>query len=141
MSDYQKAKIYKLWSPQGTEDEVYYGSTCRELRFRKQGHKNKNNKCQSKILFDNYDDVRIELLEDYPCNNRTELEKKEGEYIRNNKCLNKIISGRTKKEWCEDNKESIAKLMKEYRLKNKDKRNVTQREWRRKNKEEALIKE
>ena len=107
MPDYQKGKIYKLWSPQGTEDEIYFGSTCNELRYRKYGHKRKDNKCQSKILFQKYDDVRIELVEEYSCNNKAELEKKEGEYIKNNKCLNKCIAGRTEQEYYQDNKEII----------------------------------
>ena len=130
MPDYQKAKIYKLWSPQGTDDEVYFGSTTNELRHRKHQHKTKSNGCVSKILFEKYDDVRIELVQDYPCANRTELNKKEGEYIRENKCLNKAIAGRTMKEY-----------LKVYRENNKEKRNETQREWRSKKKEEALIKE
>ena len=161
MPDYQKAKIYKLWSPQGSEEEVYIGSTCNDLRYRKHGHKQKGNSCNSKILFEKYDDLRIELVEDYPCNNKQELNKKEGEYIRENKCLNKQIAGRTLKEYCQDNKEKKNEYDKkwrennkeiqreynkknkekkrEYREKNKEKRNETQREWRRKKKEEALI--
>ena len=108
MPDYQKAKIYKLWSPQGTEDEVYYGSTCNDLRYRKNQHKKNNtNKCMSKILFEKYTDVRIELVEEYPCANRAELNKREGKYIRENNCLNKCIAGRTRKEWLEDNKEKV----------------------------------
>ena len=143
MPDYQKAKIYKLWSPQGTDEEVYYGSTCDELRFRKHAHKTKGNGCSSKILFEKYDDVRIELIEEYPCNNKAELNKKEGEYIRENNCLNKRIPDRTKKEYRQDNKKKVAEqqreYLKEYRKKNREKRNETQREWRRKKKEEALI--
>jgi hypothetical protein len=134
MPDYQKAKIYKLWSPQGEEDEVYYGSTCNDLRFRKSEHKNKRN-CSSKILFEKYDDVRIELVEDYPCNNKAELNKKEGHYIRENKCLNKQIAGRTKKEWNEDNKEKITKQTKEYYEDNKEKILESAKEYRENNKE------
>ena len=116
MPDYQKAKIYKLWSPQGTEDEIYFGSTTDELYKRKSSHKSKKN-CKSKILFEKYDDVRIEIIEEYPCNNKEELLKKEGEYIRNNKCLNRIIPDRTKKEcdkeYREKNKEQIKEKIKE----------------------------
>ena len=119
MPDYQKGKIYKLWSPQGTEDEIYYGSTINELRYRKQGHKYKSSLCKSKTLFEKYDDVRIELIEEYPCNSKAELEKKEGEYIRNNKCLNKVIPDRTIKEWREDNKEKLTEYNKEYYENNK----------------------
>jgi hypothetical protein len=131
MPDYQKAKIYKLWSPEGTEDEVYIGSTCNDLRYRKSGHKCKKNICNSKILFEKYDDVRIELVEDYPCNNRAELNKREGEYIRENNCLNKNISGRTPKEWREDNKEKLTEQKREYDKINKEQK----REYALKNKE------
>jgi hypothetical protein len=134
MPDYQKAKIYKLWSPQATEDEIYIGSTCDKLYKRKNGHK-RHNDCRSKILFEKYDDVRIELIEEYPCNNRAELEKREGEYIRGNKCLNKQIPNRTIKEWREDNKESIKEYTKEYRENNKEKAQEYNKEWRENNKE------
>ena len=135
MPDYQKAKIYKLWSPQGEDDEVYYGSTCNDLRFRKSQHKSKNHNCKSKILFENYDDVRIELVEDYPCNNKQELNKKEGEFIKNNKCLNKVIPDRTKQEWYEDNKEKITKQTKEWIEKNKEKLTEYRKEYYQNNKE------
>ena len=134
MPDYQKGKIYKLWSPQGTDEEVYYGSTCNDLRFRKYGHKYKKN-CSSKILFEKYDDVRIELVEEYSCNNRAELEKREGEYIRENNCLNKNISGRTPKEWREDNKEKILEYKKEWYKNNKKKLAEQQREYNKNNKQ------
>ena len=135
MPDYQKGKIYKLWSPQGEEDEIYYGSTIDELRKRKNQHKLKKNSCSSKILFEKYDDVRIELLEDYPCNNRAELEKKEGEYIRANKCLNRNVAGRTRKEWYEDNKENTLKLVKEYYENNKQSILEHHKEYQEQNKE------
>ena len=135
MPDYQKAKIYKLWSPQGEDDEVYYGSTCNDLRYRKSQHKNKSHICKSKILFEKYDDVRIELVEDYPCNNKQELNKKEGEFIKNNKCLNKVIPDRTKREWYEDNKEKIIKQTKEYRENNKEAITEYDKEYYKKNKE------
>jgi len=142
MPDYKKGKIYKLWSPHGTEEEVYYGSTCNDLRFRKNGHKTSNKKCTSSILFEKYDDVRIELVEDYPCNNKAELNKKEGEYIRENKCLNRYIPCRTYKEYCEDNKEKIAEQHKAYYQNNKEKILEQQKEksknYYENNKEEIL---
>jgi len=137
MPDYQKGKIYKLWSPQGTEDEVYIGSTCNDLRYRKYGHKQKSSVCQSKILFEKYDDVRIELIEDYPCNNRAELNKREGHYIRENNCLNKNIPDRTKKEWTEINKEKLTEYNREYYKNNKEKLAEHQREYYKNNKEKA----
>ena len=135
MPDYQQGKIYKLWSPQGTEDEIYYGSTTDELRFRKSNHKKKNNVCQSKQLFQKYDDVRIELVEEYPCNSKAELVKKEGEYIRNNKCLNKYIPDRTIKEWRENNKTHLKEYTKEWREINKTHLKEYKKKYRENNKE------
>ena len=136
MPDYQKGKIYKLWSPQGEEDEIYIGSTCDELHKRKSAHKVNSNNCSSKILFEKYDDVRIELIEEYSCNNKEELIKKEGEYIRNNKCLNKIIPDRTPKEWRDDNMEK----QKEYRENNKEKIKKKFIEWYENNKDKQIEK-
>jgi hypothetical protein len=138
MPDYQKGKIYKLWSPQGTEEEVYYGSTIEDLRKRKSKHKY-SKVCKSNILFEKYDDVRIEVIEEYPCNSKAELNKKEGEYIRNNKCLNKRIEGRTKKEYQKEyneiNKEKIAERKKKYNEINKEKIAETKKKYKEQNKE------
>jgi adenylate kinase family enzyme len=138
MPNYQNAKIYKLWSPEG--DDIYIGSTTQSLCERKTKHNDnykRNLTCKSRILFEKYTDVRIELLESCPCDNKEELTKKEGEYIRNNKCVNKYVAGRTDAEWREDNKEKIKEYLeenkeyfkektKEYYENNKDKIN----EWR-----------
>ena len=128
MPDYQKGKIYKLWSPQSEEDEIYIGSTCVKLHKRKSDHKYAKG-CKSKILFEKYDDVRIELLEEYPCDNREQLNKKEGEYIRNNKSLNNNIPCRTPKEYYQDNKETLSKLQKDYCENNKQKISVNKKQY------------
>ena len=116
MPDYKNGKIYKLWSPEG--DEIYIGSTTQSLALRKSKHKI-NRDTSSKMLFEKYTDVRIELLEEYPCDNKEQLNKKEGEYIRNNNCVNRRIAGRTNneynKEYYEDNKEKILNRHKEYK--------------------------
>ena len=126
MPDYQKAKIYKLWSPQG--NEIYIGSTVNALERRKLQHKQKKD-CCSKLLFEKYDDVRIEIIEIYPCENKMELNRREGEHIRNNNCINKRIEGRTKKEYLEDNKEKIKEEKKEYYENNKEKRKEQMKEY------------
>ena len=128
MPDYKNGKIYKLWSPMG--NEIYIGSTTQPLYRRKNGHKINMN-CSSKILFENYDDVRIELIEYFPCNNKQELDKKEGEYIRTFDCVNRYIAGRTAKQYNEDNKEKRKEQRKEYHEDNKEKR----KEYRDNNKE------
>ena len=147
MPDYQNGKIYKLWSPQG--NEIYIGSTINSLAKRLGGHKSKRN-CRSKYLFQNYTDVRIELIQEYPCNNKMELNKREGEHIRANNCLNKEIAGRTRQEyyednkeklaeknkkWYENNKEKLAERHKEYYDSNKGKIAERHKEWREANKE------
>lgn len=121
MPDYKNAKIYKLWSPEG--NDIYIGATTQKLCSRKASHiaDTKRKKCMSRILYEKYNDVRIELLECFPCENKDELNKKEGEYIRNNNCVNKDIPGRTGKEWYEDNKEKVLEYQYDYRLNNQDK--------------------
>ena len=116
MPNYQNGKIYKLWSPQG--EEIYIGSTIQSLAVRKAEHKRLD--CSSKILFEKYDDVRIELIEEYPCKNKMELNKREGEHIRNNNCVNKVMPGRTQKEYYQDNKEEILEYLKKWREENKE---------------------
>jgi len=134
MPDYQNAKIYKLWSPEGPE--VYIGSTTQKLCKRKEGHKKLN--CSSKILFEKYEEVIIELIEYFPCNNREELNKKEGMHIRMTDCVNKVIPDRTQKEWREDNKDIIKENNKKYEKENADKINQRRREKRKEKKNELI---
>ena len=48
------------------------------------------------------ENCKIILTEEYPCQNKKQLEKKEGEYIENDKShLSKCIVGRTRKENCD----------------------------------------
>ena len=149
MTDYSQGKIYVIKSSQ-TED-IYIGSTKKTLNERISGHKcgynkwvedNKNTYVSSYEIL-KYDDAYIELLEEYPCNTKQELHKKEGEYQRILECVNKQIAGRTNKEWREEhneydkdyreqNKEHIKEYQKEYREQNKE----YQKEYRENNKEE-----
>jgi len=122
MVDYQKSKIYKLYSV-SNEELVYYGSTIQKLSQRLGEHVNNykyNKSIKSKLVLD-AGDYKIELIENYPCNNKQELEKREGYYIKNNVCVNKRIEGRTQKEYNEDNKEHLAEQFKEYYQNNKKK--------------------
>jgi len=147
MPNYEKGKIYKLWSP--SKNLVYYGSTIQSLSQRLAGHRRNNNDCMSKLVLE-CDDYKMELIEEYPCNNKQQLFKKEGEYIKNNDCVNKIINGRTPKEYRQDNKEKISQNAKEYRkdnienlknydkeyyIQNADKRKEYTKNWLEKNKD------
>jgi len=130
MPDYQKGKIYKLWCPDN--DLVYIGSTIQPLYSRFREHKKlAHHNCNSKLLFEACNNVKIELIEEYACNNKMELNKREGEHIRANDCVNKVIPGRTDKEWREDNKDKI----KEYCENNRDKIKEQKKEYYKKNKD------
>jgi hypothetical protein len=136
MPNFTNGKIYKLWSPEG--DEIYIGSTVQSLSMRKAHHKRTCNNyngrcCSSKILFEKYDDVRIELIEEFPCENKMELDRREGYFIRTLDCVNKRIAGRTQKEYDDDNKEK----KKQYQENNKEKIKEKNKKWREANREKV----
>ena len=138
MPNYQNSKIYSIRSMSRPE-LMYIGSTTRKLSERFGEHKKiKPNDCNSKQII-NIGDAYIELLEDFPCETKEQLLKREGELIRSNNCVNKNIAGRTHKEYIEDNKEHIAKWQKEYGkqwyLKNKEYITKLQKEYQIKHKE------
>ncbi len=143
MPDYSKAKIYKIYSYEN--DDVYYGSTCETLSQRMAKHRNKYKTYKDgkfhyttsfKIL--ELTSAKIELVENYPCNSKEELLQREGYYIKNNNCVNKLIPGRTQKEYVEDNKEKTAEYQKEYYETNKDKILEYQKEYNKANKDKIL---
>tara|TARA_R100001198_G_C5173829_1_gene173436 strand:+ start:334 stop:873 length:540 start_codon:yes stop_codon:yes gene_type:complete len=128
MPDYSQGKIYKIEC--NITNEVYYGSTTlRYLSSRIACHRY-DRKTTSVNIIDR-GNFNIKVIEEYPCNNRQELEAREAYYIRNNVCINKIIPNRTMKEWREDNKEHI----KEYIEANKDKIKEYKKEYAEKNQE------
>lgn len=62
-----------------------------------------------------YDDVYIELLEEFPCSDKKTLLRREGEHIRQNEnCVNRSIAGRTNQEWLEENREHVKNYSKQY---------------------------
>jgi hypothetical protein len=129
MNKFSNAKIYKVTDV--NNNESYYGSTINSLSLRKALHKNsykkyKNgefNKISIFDLFDKYgvDNCEIELVEEFPCENKIELLNREGFYIKNNECVNKTIAGRTLKEYYADNKEKYRQHNQEYYANNKEK--------------------
>lgn len=73
-NEYKNGKIYVIRS--NLTDKIYVGSTKHKLNTRFCAHRNISNTTCSKTLID-LGDARIELIEDYPCNNRKELELRE----------------------------------------------------------------
>lgn len=109
---YKQGKIYTIRSP--NTDKIYIGSTVQQLHKRFGDHKYeymnqdvKYRMTSSKIIA--CGNSYIELLENYPCNSKSELEKREGELIRENKLIavNRHIPLRTDKEYREDNADKI----------------------------------
>lgn len=121
---YKRGMIYTI---RNIKDDtmIYVGSTINNLSRRFYNHKidYKTGRSLSLYLFidnNNWIDWYIELYEQYPCNNKKELERREGEVIREIGTINKNIAGRTHKEWREINKNEINAKTKKYYENNKD---------------------
>jgi hypothetical protein len=150
-----KGIIYKLECC--ITGEVYYGSTQRSLNLRMTCHKAsckqwKEGKCGFTTSFQiiDRDNYSYSLIETVECEDKYQLEQRERYYIENNECINKIIVGRTIKEYYEankdkkkaydkehyeDNKEAIKEKTKEWYAANKDKKKAYDKEYREANKE------
>jgi len=146
MPHYENACIYKIKHNEDYDDEnIYIGSTCDIIKRRYQ-HKthcnNENDKSHNVQLYqyirDNggWDAFVLIKIHDYKCNSKSELEVEERRTIDLLKPkLNKIIPTRSRKEWCEDNKEVLAEYQKEYRKANKEVLAEKRREYQEENKE------
>ena len=121
---YNNAKIYKILNT--VTDDVYIGSTTQPLSKRMVDHRAS---CKSDKVFHlqlhkkmhelGIENLYIELLEEYPCENVEQLRKK-GEQIREFSTLNRYVAGRDEKQYREDNREQRAK-----QTKNGEKRTTT----------------
>lgn len=137
MVNYQLGKIYKIVDM--TNENVYIGSTCEPtLARRLAGHiqhykRYLNNKAPFVSSFDiiangNYD---IELIENFPCDNKDELHAREGYYAKLIPCVNRAVAGRTQQQYYQDKKDVIQ----EYREKNKEKLQQQNKQYRLNNKD------
>ncbi len=121
---YLDGKIYKLVNL--INDEIYIGSTCNYLRVRKQQHKCGIGKCKKNLyrklreMKVKKNDIDLILIEDYPCENRFELHKRERYWIEKlNAKLNNDIPTGTIKEWYKKNENKIKVKRKNYYEENK----------------------
>ena len=126
MVNYQNGVIYAIRSHQC--DDIYIGSTCQPLHKRFHDHKKhykywlegKTNYTSSYEII-KYNDCYIEEIEKYPCNDKQELHKREGQIIRETKnCINKRIAARTYKEFYNDTKEYQKERHQRYYKENKE---------------------
>lgn len=130
---YDNGKIYKLICD---DDHYYIGSTTQKLNHRFNNHKTSaktgTSKAYTYINSIGWDKVKIELVEDFPCTIKSELNTREEYYISKSKsdqlCLN-INSAlltpekrkENKKNHYEANKEAIIESHREYNEKNREK--------------------
>ena len=129
---YQRGKIYKLIS--NRTNLIYYGSTIEDkLTNRLSGHRRDYRRWQnSKFAYVSsfeivkFEDVKIILVESYPCNTRYELLAREQWYIDNNDCSNKrksyvgVDKTEYRKQYYQENKDIIDEKHKNYYKENKN---------------------
>lgn len=100
--------IYQIYSP--ATPYFYIGSTFLPINRRFANHKStyksgrRPNLTANKIL--KHEDVQIKIVKEVNCQDDVDLRKAEGEEIKANEKLtvNKVIAGRSPKEYLEDNK-------------------------------------
>ncbi len=148
--DFSKAKIYKITND--FNDEVYIGSTCDTLNKRLSKHKgdaNDINKNKNRLFYKLMNEIgferfRIDLIENYPCDDRYALRQREGYWIRQLGTLNLKIAGRESEEYHKDyyekNKEFIKEKAQIFYENNKDKILEYHKNYHEQNREKILEK-
>lgn len=164
MTDYSEGKIYKLTNI--ITNEKYIGSTINSLKERKRQHLHVSKRQQTRKIYANIanygkDNFKIELIENWPCDNKIQLNKREGYHqVLNNTVHNGLnvqyarplefvanlkIKAAAKingKLWKQNNPEKVKQYKingnfneKDYREKNKEKIALKSKEWRENNKD------
>ena len=101
-------------------DDEYIGSTIRPLSERMNQHRKEfktgRTRTTSCLIFQKHglENVKIELIEEFSCENVEQLHKREGEIQRERKSVNKKIAGRTKAEYYKENVEEIKHRRSQY---------------------------
>jgi group I intron endonuclease len=151
--DFGKGKIYKITNDYN--DDVYVGSTCDLLTKRFSYHRGDHRKerCKNIPIYKLMNEIgferfRIELIEEYQCQDKYQLRQREGHFIRELGTLNQRIAGRTRqeddrkeynKEYREINKEHYQEIQKKYREINKEHYQEIYKKYKEKNKEQIKI--
>jgi hypothetical protein len=129
MNKYDRGKIYRVIAPDNAQ---YIGSTIDTLISRFGNHRrmytswkagNLKRPCATTQLFDKYgvENCKIELIENFPCGCKKELDQREGEIIKANNCINKVVAGRSGEEYRKDKKEELNQKSRTYYEENKEK--------------------
>jgi hypothetical protein len=123
MPDYANGKIYKITSG----DKIYIGSTCEptlakrlvnHVKSFKEWKRGKRGSMTSFPLLET-GHYEITLIELCSCGSKDELTARERYWIETVPCVNKVVPGRSHKEYSEIYKEWHREIKKEYREANK----------------------
>ena len=134
---YLNGKIY-LVKCKYNKDLIYAGSTKKTLEERMAVHRAATDTSLSDIVCGDWDNWYIELYENYPCYNKYQLERREGEVTKQIATINKVVAGRTRKEYRQDNSEKLAELSKEYYDENRDRLLEQCKEYQLENRDDIL---
>ena len=134
---YKRGKIYTIRC-RDDDSLVYVGSTIQPLAKRIGGHR-KDKECSLYQFVDgDWSNWYIELYEEFPCDNKEQLEKKEGEVIREIATINKYIAGRDLKQYFQDNHDELLEKRKQYQQNNRDKIAEQMKQYRQNNRDNIL---
>lgn len=145
---YSNGKIYYILC----NDNYYYiGSTINNINKRLSYHKQCSNRFPNRRIYKHihsigWDNVNIEVLEEYPCNNIKELHERENyhikQYLDDEYCLNIKKAVLTKeellqyaKEYRDNHKEQISEYKINYNILNSDKKAEYNKKYVEENKE------
>jgi hypothetical protein len=151
MPEYKNGRIYTIRC-YDDPSLIYVGSTTRPLCYRFSKHKghSREERCKNMLLYttiredfgDDWSKFYIELYEEYPCENKEQLNKREGQIIREIGTLNRFVAGRTKqeydKEYYNENADKLKQYQTKYRANNVDKKKETDKNYYEANKEKIL---
>ena len=149
--DYLRGKIYLIRN-KNNENLIYVGSTI-EQYLSKRFNKHKSHKNCSLYQYinnpdnnTNWKEFYIELYEEYPCENKQQLCKREYEIIREKATINKIgyLTEEMRKEYNKNyyqkNINKFNENNKKYHEENKGRKKEINKDYYEKNKEEIKIK-
>jgi len=146
MVNYKNGIVYKIYCKDSSITDIYIGSTT-NFNNRRKRHKtactNEKSKGYNYTVYqyirehggwDNWDIIEVEQC---CAKDKDELLERERYWIRHlDTTLNKTIPGRTRKEWYQDNKESVIQRTRKYYQEHKEEIAQKKAEYRQEHKEE-----
>jgi hypothetical protein len=149
MSDYKKGKVYRLVC--NNTGNQYIGSTTQSLSQRLGGHKTDYKRfidgkmtrqiSSFSILCEN--NFEMILIEEYSCENKNQLERRERYFIETMECVNKVKPSRTREEkkeykqkYQQEHKEEVQKYREKYQQEHKEEVQKYHQKYYQENKEE-----